>query len=116
MRRELVSPAPRRYAGVHRTSFELLQRRAAASCETVRALRGLAAGGLLLRERELRGPSHVSATLLDTEAACDRSRTDCCSAASARCRRASSVACAAARRARRGATLRSRRCQRLKAG
>ena len=56
VRRELPVSVQRcaRDAGVHRTSFELLQRRAAASCETLHALRGLAAGGLLLRERELR--------------------------------------------------------------
>ena len=55
VRRELVSFQRRaRNGGVQRTSFKLLQRRAAASCETLHALRGLAAGGLLLRERELR--------------------------------------------------------------
>jgi len=44
---------------VHRTSFELLQRHAAPSCKTSRALRGLAAGGLLLRERALRRQASV---------------------------------------------------------
>ena len=43
---------------MHRTSFKLLQRRGAPSCETSRAFRGLATGGLLLREHELRRQIH----------------------------------------------------------
>ena len=40
---------------VHRTSLQLVQRCGAASSDALRALRALSAGGLLLRQRELRG-------------------------------------------------------------